>query len=227
MKKKEIVFDSLKRKNFLTGFQKRKNERRARAKEQLEREIKEERKRIRNDIKNSMANMKKTFQPLVLDPEIEEKVLEKEYEDDEVEINVIELAPGNKNLDEESDNDSNSSESTDKGFHINSIPGMELNVESVEKEKEKKPKQVDNPLSELGKIGNKKTLDRLKKKKALKEFKKSKIFKQKERADKKKQHKARRALKHKSKSNENGTFGNKTKHNRFKRGHSSGRGKRR
>lgn len=208
----------------MSGFQKRKNERRARAKEQLERDIKEERKRIRNDVKNSMANMKKTFQPLVLDPEIEEKVLEKEYEDDEVEINVIELAPGNKNLDEESDNDSNASEAFDEGSHINSIPGMEFKVETVKKEKDTKLKQPDNTLSELGKIGNKKMLDKLKKKKALKEFKKSKIFKQKERADKKKQHKTRRGLKHsKSKSNGNGAFGNKSKHNQFKRGHSSGR----
>lgn len=212
----------------MTGFQKRKNERRARAKEQLERNIKEERKRIRNDVKNSMANMKKTFQPLVLDPEIEEKCFEKEYEDDEVEINVLELAPGNKNLNEDCYNDSNSSEASDKGSYINSIPGMELNVETVAKENEKKPKQVDNTSSELGKIGNKKMLDKLKKKKALKELKKSKIFKQKERADKKKQHKTRREFKH-SKSNTNGygAFGNKSKHNRFKRGHASGRERRR
>lgn len=45
--KTSIVFDVGARKEFLTGFRKRKNERRRKAKEQLEREVKEEIKRAK------------------------------------------------------------------------------------------------------------------------------------------------------------------------------------
>ncbi|XP_053957202.1 nucleolar protein 12 [Anastrepha ludens] len=232
MRKKEIVFDPEKRKNFLSGFRKRKNERRARAKEELEQNIKKERKRIRNDLKNCMAHMKKTFQPLSLDPELEQKCLEKDYEDDEVKINVIELVTGNpqKNLDEDSDKDSCASEASDKESNINSIPGMDYNIGGAVKKKEikNKSRQEDNSLSELGKVGNTKMLNKLKKKKALKEFKKSKVFKQKERIEKKKQQKSSR---HGKKSfnrgfSSKGSSGNKRKSSQFKRGHSTSRGER-
>ena len=45
--KTSIVFDADARKEFLTGFRKRKNERRRKAKEQLERELKEEKVKAR------------------------------------------------------------------------------------------------------------------------------------------------------------------------------------
>ncbi|CAD7004485.1 nucleolar protein 12 [Ceratitis capitata] len=225
MRKKEIVFDSEKRKNFLTGFRKRKNERRARAKEELERNIKEERKRIRNDVKSSMAKLKKTFQPLVLDPEIEQNCLEKEYEDEEVQINVIELSRDNPKKEEDSDKDSTVNEPPAADSYINSIPGMDFSPEKESKEKQNKPKDVERTTPDLAKIGSKKMLDKLKKKKALKEIKKSKVFKQKERFDKKKQHKNKRDQKH-SRSSASGAHGNKSKHNRFNRGHGPGRGRR-
>ena len=46
-RKTEIVFDENKRRDFLTGFRKRKEERRKKAKEQYERELKEEIKRAK------------------------------------------------------------------------------------------------------------------------------------------------------------------------------------
>ena len=46
-RKTEIVFDEGKRRDFLTGFRKRKEERRKRAREQYEKELKEEIKRSR------------------------------------------------------------------------------------------------------------------------------------------------------------------------------------
>ncbi|XP_017468063.1 PREDICTED: ribosomal RNA-processing protein 17 [Rhagoletis zephyria] len=231
MRKKEIIFDPEKRKNFLSGFRKRKNERRARAKEQLEQSIKEERKRIRNDLKNCMVHMKKTFQPLSIDPELEEK--EKEYEDDEVQINVIELTASTlpKNREEDVDEDSNASDASGNEPYIDSIPGMELKAagEVVKKKEVKyKSKQEEKSLTELGKIGSKKMLDRLKKKKALKEFKKSKVFKQKVRIEKKKQQKSSRRERKFSKKGPSGggALGNKGKSSRFKGGNPAARGRR-
>ena len=45
--KRRAVFDEDARREFLTGFRKRKNERRQKAKEQMEQQLKEEVKRLR------------------------------------------------------------------------------------------------------------------------------------------------------------------------------------
>ncbi|XP_067645682.1 uncharacterized protein [Eurosta solidaginis] len=225
MRNKEVVFDTEKRKEYLTGFRKRKNERRARAKEQFERSIKEERKRIRNDVKKSMASMKKTFQPLSLDPEIEEKFIENDYEDEEVQINVIELATGSTQTHDDNDNASIINETVVDESYINTIPGMEYNTEGIvndEEEKKCRRKQRGTPAEEsLGKIGNKKILDKMKKRKSLKELKKSKIFKQKERVEGKKQQKMTRIKKYSTKNGLNGyPGGGKSRHHKqSRRGH--------
>jgi len=52
--KTAIVFDAEARKDFLTGFRKRKNERRRKAKEQLQRELQEEIKRAREKARNRL-----------------------------------------------------------------------------------------------------------------------------------------------------------------------------
>lgn len=55
--KTEIVFDKSLRKEFLTGFSKRKKERQAKAKQELEDQIKAEKQKVKNEIRNA-RNMK-------------------------------------------------------------------------------------------------------------------------------------------------------------------------
>eukprot|EP00088_Acartia_fossae_P024098 TRINITY_DN25074_c0_g1_i1.p1 TRINITY_DN25074_c0_g1~~TRINITY_DN25074_c0_g1_i1.p1 ORF type:complete len:225 (+),score=53.48 TRINITY_DN25074_c0_g1_i1:46-720(+) len=58
--KLRIQFDERARKDFLTGFRKRKDERRKKAKEQIEKRLKEEIKKIRTDTRDKLQNSKKS-----------------------------------------------------------------------------------------------------------------------------------------------------------------------
>ena len=53
--KKSIVFDEKKRKEFLTGFKKRKDERRQKWKEKVERDLKNEIKKIKEETKSKVS----------------------------------------------------------------------------------------------------------------------------------------------------------------------------
>lgn len=53
--KKSIVFDEKKRKEFLTGFKKRKDERRQKWKEKVERDLKNEIKKIKEETKSKVC----------------------------------------------------------------------------------------------------------------------------------------------------------------------------
>lgn len=76
---------------FLTGFRKRKLERKARAQKEIEDKLLKERKAIKADVKNNFfSQFKKSFEPIAdLEPE-EDK--EEEYEDDEVKVKIVELS---------------------------------------------------------------------------------------------------------------------------------------
>ena len=69
--KTSIVFDEASRKNFLTGFRKRKNERRKKAKEQLEKEFKEEVRRAKQKAREDVINAKATGASHQILPEVE------------------------------------------------------------------------------------------------------------------------------------------------------------
>ena len=69
--KTSIVFDEASRKDFLTGFRKRKNERRKKAKEQLERDLKEEIRKARQKAREDVINAKATGASHQIVPEIE------------------------------------------------------------------------------------------------------------------------------------------------------------
>ena len=54
--KKSVVFDEKKRKEFLTGFKKRKDERRKKWNEKVERDLKKEIKKIREETRAKVSN---------------------------------------------------------------------------------------------------------------------------------------------------------------------------
>lgn len=185
--KVEIVFDEQKRKDFLTGFRKRKNERRKKAKEQVENMIKEERKRIKSELKAGMKTMKKSYEPLKELTEADKK----EYEDDEVEVKIIELsandfaAKGNMigaNTGEESEEDPQDNQSEEESeIDENTVPGMDL----TQKKPKKRSKQSEGggPGKKTPKVEefkSKKDIDKVMKKKTLRNLKKTSAFKQKE-----------------------------------------------
>ncbi|KAI9586800.1 hypothetical protein GQX74_002647 [Glossina fuscipes] len=202
-KKLEIVFDPQKRKEFLIGFRKRKNERRKRAKEQIERCLKEERKRIRQEIKEGFTNLKKTFEPL-RELTGEDKIIENdEYEDNDVHVKITELTTSdmaaqrhmlgeNQGRDSEESAEEENSEN-DNDIDANVVPGMDYDINVKEKETKKTTKRESEDVPKKNvkmfnqniDLKNKRDLDRLKKKNSLKQLKKSKAFKLKERLDKK------------------------------------------
>ena len=55
--KKRIVFDETKRKEFLTGFRRRKDERRKKWNEKIEKNLKEEIKRIKEQTRAKVCNL--------------------------------------------------------------------------------------------------------------------------------------------------------------------------
>uniref|UniRef100_T1GMX1 Nucleolar protein 12 n=1 Tax=Megaselia scalaris TaxID=36166 RepID=T1GMX1_MEGSC len=186
--KVELVFDEQKRKDFLTGFRKRKNERRKKAKEQVEAMIKEERKRIKSELKAGMKNMKKSFQPL---QELTEEDKKQEYEDDEVEVKIVELSANDfaaqrnmigANTGQESEEEEEPEEDEEEEVDENTIPGMDI-VEK--KKKRRKPTSEDQDDSKKKsktehEFKSKKDIDKVMKKKTLRNLKKTSAFKQKE-----------------------------------------------
>ncbi|TDG52768.1 hypothetical protein AWZ03_001001 [Drosophila navojoa] len=197
-KKVEIVFDPQKRKEFLTGFRKRKNERRTRAKAELDRNLKEEHKRIRKEVKDSFKHLKKSFEPLrelTDEDKIDGSEQTEAYEDDEVQVKIVELTTNDlaaqrnmlgANIAEESEEEGapqNSGDDDEKQTNV--IPGMDFDVNAKRSRKSVTAAGEADSEAMQADIKSKKDLDRLMKTKTLKKIKKSKLFKQKERMDKK------------------------------------------
>ncbi|XP_030380319.1 ribosomal RNA-processing protein 17 [Scaptodrosophila lebanonensis] len=222
-KKIDIVFDPQKRKEFLTGFRKRKNERRSRAKVELERNLKEERIRIRKEVKEGFKHLKKSFEPLreLTEEDKDEAKKEKAYEDDEVQVKIVELSTNDltaqrnmlgANCAEESatDEDQAQSDVEDEQAKANCIPGMDFDIN--ERKRKSAPLTDDDKVkksSKTAEIKSKKDLDKLMKTKTLKKIKKSKLFKIKEQFDKK-------ANQKKSRRDHNNTLKNVPKSQRKK-----------
>ncbi|XP_017048592.1 nucleolar protein 12 [Drosophila ficusphila] len=225
-KKTEVVFDNKKRIEFLSGFRKRKNERRSRAKAELERNLKNERKRIRQEVKDGFNHLKKSYEPLrelTEEDKAEEEPQEETYEDDEVQVKIVELTTNDlaarrnmlgANTAEESEQEEQESQSEeDEADQPNRIPGMDFDPNEVRKRKSQKEdeehpkaKKANNNASQP-EIKSKKDLDRLMKTKTLKKMHQSKLFKQKERLDKKNNQK-------KAKRDRNNTIKSVPKHQR-------------
>lgn len=189
------------RREFLTGFRKRKNERRSRAKADLEKNLKEERKRIRQEVKDGFKHLKKSYEPLreLTEDDKKEEGQQETYEDEEVQVKIVELTTNDlaaqRNMlgantadDSEADEEEHEVSEDEDPARPDRIPGMDFDPSDRKRKKQSKddeePKaKKTNPTSEVD-IKSKKDLDRIMKTKTLKKMHKSKVFKQKERLDK-------------------------------------------
>ncbi|XP_024218400.1 nucleolar protein 12 isoform X2 [Halyomorpha halys] len=162
------TFGNFQCREFLTGFHKRKVQRRKAAEEEFKEKLKEEKKRIKLESREYHKKLVRTYKPI---PVLEEQ-LAKEYKVDNATVSVLELDAdllaetnfliGNNRVKYEPTNDDKEN-APDDNEEIEELPGMELKT--------------------------KKEVDREVKLKALKEVKKSKIFKQKDKMERIKQKK--------------------------------------
>ncbi|CAH0564281.1 unnamed protein product [Brassicogethes aeneus] len=186
--KVNLVFDEIKRKEFLTGFHKRKLQRKKYAKDKLEKELKEERKRLKAEAKESYKKLVVSHRPI---PELE-NLLQEEYEDDEVTVKIVELStndiakknnwiganqPKYESSEEEEEIEENSKD-------VEEVPGMEL---------KKKPKLKEKV--EKRKFDSEKQIKKELKKQATKNVQKSKAFQMKNKLERQKQKKKSRQMK--------------------------------
>lgn len=161
---------------FLTGFHKRKLQRKKYAREKFEKELKEERKRLKAEAKNSYKKLVVSQRTI---PELE-TLLKEEYKDDLATVRIEELCTadiakdsnwvGENKLtfvkpEEESEEDEES------------VPGMEIKP---------KKKKIDQPKPQFE---TERDLKKLLKKEATKKVKNSKVFKLKNKLEKRKQQK--------------------------------------
>lgn len=185
------MFDEAKRKEFLTGFHKRKLQRKKEAKEKFEQELKDERKRLKAEAKESYKKLVVSHRPI---PELED-LLEDKYEDEDVTVKVVELStneiaqqnhwigsnqPNYEPSSEEEEDDDDNEEQAEE------MPGMELKAKKVKAEPKEEVKKVFNTEKDI-----KRTL----KKQATKNVKKSKVFQMKNKMEKQKQKKKSLRLK--------------------------------
>lgn len=168
----------------MTGFHKRKLQRKKEAKEKFEKELKEERKRIKNEAKESYKKMILSHKPI---PELE-NLLSEEYEDENVNVKVVELSTdaiakkcnwigANTPIVNDEEEEASEVEISD----IEECPGMELE----EKKISIKPSTKGSKLEFRSEKDVKKAL----KKQATKTVKKSKVFQMKNKLEQQKQKK--------------------------------------
>ncbi|XP_060522789.1 nucleolar protein 12 [Cylas formicarius] len=202
--KVHLVFDEAKRREFLTGFRKRKLQRKKQAQEKLERELKEERKRLKVEARESYKNLVVSHRPI---PELE-NLLNEEYEEGDVTVKVVELSPdeiakqnhwiGSNKLKYEDEDASNDNE--DQESVKTEIPGMEL------KPLAKKQTVKKQFVSE-------KQLKKELKKQATKNVKKSKVFQKKNNIERLKQKKMSNKLKQQNTKDKKGKKRGRNKRN--------------
>lgn len=152
----------------MSGFHKRKLQRKKKAQEELQQQLKEERKRLKTEAKESYKKLLVSSRPI---PEVEE-LLKEEYEEDNVTVKVVELCANqpaniNESRDDEQEEEMQCEESE--------VPGMDLKPRS--KSEEKKVFRNDKDI--------KKAL----KKQATKNVQKSKVFQKKHKLERQKQKK--------------------------------------
>ncbi|KAL1131033.1 hypothetical protein AAG570_012270 [Ranatra chinensis] len=135
--KLNLIFDETARREYLTGFHKRKLQRRKKAEEEFKQRLKEERKRIKEQSKAQYKKLVKTFQPI---PELEEQ-LAKEYQVKNSTVSILELDTdllaernfiiGRNRVAPEPTNDCEDSDNSE-------IPGMEIKTKKEIKKEIKK-----------------------------------------------------------------------------------------
>ncbi|GAB0097430.1 hypothetical protein DMENIID0001_130670 [Sergentomyia squamirostris] len=182
-KKLIIEFDEKKRREFLTGFRKRKLQRKEKAKEEIEQKLKQERQQLKEEIRSNITKQfKKSFQPI---PELEEQenqLDEEEYETEDVTVKITELSTydlakennwvgQNRPKCEES---TEVKEESEEESEEEEIPGMSVSTKSTQ---QKKQKEVE--IKDSMEIKSKKELNRMVQNHTMKFLQKSKAFKMK------------------------------------------------
>uniref|UniRef100_A0A1Y1LYC9 Nucleolar protein 12 n=1 Tax=Photinus pyralis TaxID=7054 RepID=A0A1Y1LYC9_PHOPY len=200
--KVHLIFDETKRREFLTGFHKRKLERKKKAKEKFEKQLKEEKKRLKAEARESYKKLVKSYAPI---PEVED-LFAKEYDDSEVNVKITEISAneltktndwiGANQPTYESDQEEADSDAVDDDQEL--LPGMELDLKPSKRESR----------DEAVEILSKKDIKKILKKKATKNVQKSKTFQKKGRMEQQKQKhetalRKRQNLKHKKKKRVN------------------------
>ncbi|GBP29227.1 Nucleolar protein 12 [Eumeta japonica] len=178
-----LVFDESKRREFLCGFRKRKLERKKKAQEELQRLLKEEKKRIKKENKETYKKLVLSSRPI---PDIEQ-LLQEEYEDDDVNVKIVELSSDTlqtKNLcigenkpKEHLDKDKTDTSKRNKIDVTKVIPGMDL--EETHESDDSNSEQSENKMAPKTKQEIKKML----KTQATKKIQKSKLFRMKSRLE--------------------------------------------
>ncbi|XP_066248136.1 nucleolar protein 12 [Euwallacea similis] len=180
--KVNLVFDEEKRRDFLTGFRKRKLQRKKHAQEKLELELKEERKRLKAEAKESYKKLVVSHRDI---PELQKYLPSTEYEEDDVTVKLVELSASDiakqnnwiganepkYELEEDSDGDAKEDE-------VDKIPGMELSPKTTKVKKEI-----------LREFQTEKQIKKELKKQATRKVQKSKVFQRKNKLEQQKQKK--------------------------------------
>lgn len=178
-----LVFDENKRREFLTGFHKRKVQRQKKAQEELQQQLKEERKKIKQEARERYKNLVSSRDV----PEIQQLLSQQEYETEGhtvsiLELNVADLAEKDAFIGEnegpDEDEDEEEEENNENSENDEEIVGMTLN-----KKKEVKPLK---PKAKDKTVGTRKEIKREIKKAALKHVQKSKAFQQKQKLERNK-----------------------------------------
>lgn len=174
-KKKILVFDESKRKEFLCGFRKRKLERQKKAKEELQRMLKEEKKRIKQENKESYKKLIVSSRPI---PDIEQ-LLKEEYEDDDVNVKIVELSSDTLQkkdlvIGENRPMTEKVVKQKEEKKTVEELPGM-CSEESEEENSEDEQEEKE--------LKSKKEVKKLLKKQATKKIQKSKVFQMKSKLD--------------------------------------------
>ncbi|XP_043248680.1 nucleolar protein 12 [Colletes gigas] len=172
-----LVFDEDKRRDFLTGFHKRKLQRKKKAQEELQQQLKEERKRIKHDAKESYKKLLSSRDV----PEIQQLLSEREFETDGhtvsiLELNVADFAEKNALIGENKGTDETESkeeEQSDQNSEDDEeIVGMTL--------KKRKTVKSSKEITKDTQICNRKDVKRTIRKAALEQVRKSKAFQKKQ-----------------------------------------------
>lgn len=220
-RKVNLVFDPQARREFLTGFHKRKVERKAKFKEDLKQMLKDERKRIKQEAKESYKKLVVSHRSV---PEVEHLLHEEHdlgtHSVEIKELSTNELAQQNnwiganqikyevKDEEPSADEAENASRQSDSEL----IPGMDL---------KRKPKKDVAPAkqSDVMELKSAKDIKKVIKKQATKQVKKSKVYQLKNKIEKQKNKK--KSLQQKRRQGKIKESGKKGKRQKKRRGNSA------
>lgn len=162
--KLQLLFDEKARREYLTGFHKRKLQRKKIAQEQLKQQLKEERKRLKQEARESFKKLVVSHRPV---PELENLISEN-YELENHSVSITELS---------------SSDLAEKNNWIGINKVQYENEKSEHSDEEEGPQKDELPGMELK---TKKDVKKIIKKQATKQVQKSKAFKLKNKLERQK-----------------------------------------